>query len=308
MTDQPTMRPVDDGDVDRICELAESSMTAEYSMSPDDIETILEAQFVPEVLDQRLEGDDTLAFVAELEDPEGVDADTLVAGYVEAVVTEDGVGEIRWLYTDPERRGQDIGTALFEHIQSALDDRGATPARALALADNTSSGSFFERFGFEQIGQRDVDLGGWESAEYVYTEGGEAVGESSSSSDETTGETADETIDETAYETTDETTGETTDETTSETTDEANPENPAADAPDTITTDDGKSLTVGDDHYQGTEGGFLPTFSKDQKEERYGFYCLNCGSTEVSVGSTDAIECADCSNTRKPEEYDDSYL
>lgn len=274
MSDQPTLRTAESGDVDRICELTGSSMTAEYAMSPVDLQTIGEAVFDPEVLGQRLDTDETLAYVAELDDPEGIDEDTLVAGYVEAGVTDDGAGEVRWLHVDPERRGQGVGTALFEHVREELDDRNATPARALALADNTSSGKFFERFGFEQTDQRNVDYGGRESVEYVYTEGGDSVDGSAPAG----------------------------------ATDEASPENPVADAPDSVTTDDGESLSVGDDHLQGTEGGFLPTYKEGSSEERYGFYCVNCGSTNVSVDSMDRIDCADCANRRKPEEYDGSYL
>ncbi|MUV58318.1 DUF5816 domain-containing protein [Halogeometricum sp. CBA1124] len=59
----------------------------------------------------------------------------------------------------------------------------------------------------------------------------------------------------------------------------------------------------------GTEGAFVPTYLDDGLNEEYGYYCGNCDSTDVSIDSMERLRCANCGNTRKPDEgYDDAYL
>ncbi|MBX0297949.1 GNAT family N-acetyltransferase [Haloarcula nitratireducens] len=160
MSSEPTLRLAEFDDAERIEELVESSMTASYALSPQDIEMISEAVFDTDHIRDRIDSSETIVVVAELDD--------VVAGVVEATLDEDE-SEIQWLHVDPERRGAGVGTALFERIQSELADEGIEEPRAVTLAANTSAGTFFERFGFKQIDERTTDIGGRESVEYVFT-------------------------------------------------------------------------------------------------------------------------------------------
>lgn len=279
MSDQPTVRPAEAADAERIREVASSSMTATYALSPQEIETIVEAEF-SEDAQRRFEDDDTVALVAEL--PDEGEGDVL-AGFVEASVEEgQGEGTIRWLHVDPERRGDGVGTTLFERVQSVLDERGIDGVRALALAENTSSGAFFERFDFEKTDEREVDFGGETTIEHVFVEG--APGEGGGATD-TAADAADE--------------GDA----------ESVPDLDAAELPDSVTAMDGETVHLGDDRLPGSEGGFVPTFLDADHAEQHGYYCLNCESTDVSMDSMEQIRCSNCGNTRKPDEgYDDSYL
>lgn len=289
MSDQPSVRAAEPGDAERIREVVESSMTATYALSPQDIETLVETEF-SEDAQQRFQDDDTIAFVAEVDDDEaGDDAaeDEVLAGFVEASVSADqGEGTVRWLHVDPERRGGGVGTTLFERTLSELDERGVDGVRALDLADNTSPGAFFERFDFAMTDEREVDVGGLETVEYVYVE--EATGDDSAG-ERTAADDADSPTDE----------GDA----------EEGPDLDTSDLPDSVTTDDGEDVFLGDELLQGSEGGFVTTFVDDDRSEQYGYYCLNCESTDVSMDSMERIKCGNCGNTRKPdEEYDDSYL
>ncbi|MBX0295281.1 GNAT family N-acetyltransferase [Haloarcula nitratireducens] len=264
MSPEPTLRPAEPDDAERIEELVESSMTASYALSPQDIETITEAVFDADPVRDRIEASETIVVLAEL--------DGVAAGVVEAEL-EDGEGEIRRLHVDPERRGAGVGTALFERIQSELADEGIEEPRAVTLAANTSAGTFFERFGFEQVAERTTDIGGRESVEYVFAEQpGEVAEQNDSGSD-------------------------------------ASDADQPPEIPETTTATDGTELYLGEDPFQGTEGWFVETFSDADRSEQYGYYCLNCGSADVAMDNMERVRCGDCGNTRKPDDdYDGAYL
>jgi len=72
---------------------------------------------------------------------------------------------------------------------------------------------------------------------------------------------------------------------------------------------DGKQLYI---DYTGGETGVLaplyPTFQDEALEERHGWFCSNCNSTETSMGSSGRIDCSNCENSRKATRWDSSYL
>lgn len=263
MSTQPTVRVAEDDDADRLHELIESSMTSSYALSPQDIETIIEAVFEVETLRDRISAPDTSVVLAEV--------DGVIAGVVEASYS-DSEGEIRWLHVDPERRGLGVGTALFDRIRSEIDD-DAAGLQAATLAANTSAGAFLERFGFEQVDERNTNIGGQEIVEYVYSAGDSAT----SASDESDAETAES--------------------------------EPAPDYPETTTLADGTKVHLGSDPFKGSEGLLVRTFTDAEHSEQHGYYCLHCDSGDVSMGEMEQIRCGDCGNTRKPDDaYDGAYL
>jgi ribosomal protein S18 acetylase RimI-like enzyme len=298
MSDRPRVRPAEPDDAERLREIAESTMTADYALSPEDIETVLKAEFDPEERRERLAEADGNAttFVAVVED-EADGAEELVAGFVEVDTdtdADDGTesGVVRWLHVDPERRGLGVGTGLFEHAREAFDG----DVRALALADNTDSGTFFERFDYGKVDERTVDLGDMELVEHVYAEG--ARGDDGSSGTEGTdahgGSTAgglDERIGD------DESEG------------VAEPDADAPELPNSVSTDDREKVYVGTDPFRGTEGEFVQTYVDPDRTEPHGYHCLNCESSDVTMDSMERIQCEECGNERKPGgDYDGSYL
>jgi N-acetylglutamate synthase-like GNAT family acetyltransferase len=273
MSTEPTVRAPEPDDVDRIREVVRSSMTASYALSPEDIDGILEEEFAEDALRERLEDDDVEPLVAEAED-------TLV-GFVDADGNGD-VGTVRWLHVDPERRGGGVGTALFERAVSELDG-DAEDVHGIVLASNTSGGTFFEKFGFEEVEDRPTDIADREVAEVVYAEDGTSA---RADADDATNETD---------------TGE--DEAVKPT------ERDDLDLPDSVATDDGETVYLGDDSVKGSEGGFVVTYTDESRTEEYGRYCVNCESTNVTIDSMDRTQCDDCGNTHKPgDSYDASYL
>ncbi|AUV81198.1 hypothetical protein C2R22_05605 [Salinigranum rubrum] len=130
MSDGPSVRPFEPRDTERVVEVAESSMTASYALSPNDIEIIHDEEFAGDTLRARSEDPDADIAVGEV--------DGVVAGFVETSV-ENEYGVVRWLHVDPERRGRGVGTTLFEHAVEELEDR-CDEVRAIVLSSNTSPG------------------------------------------------------------------------------------------------------------------------------------------------------------------------
>ena len=62
--------------------------------------------------------------------------------------------EVRWLFVHPDRRGADVGTALFETVADMLAERGVGDPRASTREANREGGEFFERFDYESVDER----------------------------------------------------------------------------------------------------------------------------------------------------------
>ncbi|WP_380674761.1 GNAT family N-acetyltransferase [Salinigranum sp. GCM10025319] len=273
MSDGPSVRPFEPRDTERVVEVAESAMTASYALSPNDIETIHDEEFAGDTLRARSEDSDVDIAVGEV--------DGVVAGFVETSVDGDQ-GVVRWLHVDPEHRGRGVGTTLFEHAVGELDDR-CDEVRAIVLSSNTSPGAFFERFDFRQVDERTVDIGGRETVQYEYAE--RTTSESESEAGTTGAAEADDA---------------------SEADDSSAVE--SVDLPDAVDEND-ETVHLGEDLLQGTEGPFLLTYADEAREEKHGYYCANCGGTDVTMDSMERLKCRNCGNTHTPgEKYDGSYL
>ncbi|MFC7231177.1 GNAT family N-acetyltransferase [Saliphagus sp. GCM10025308] len=64
------------------------------------------------------------------------------------------------LYVDPDYRGQGIGSALLEHVEASLADRGVDRLILEAMADNEAARRFYREAGYEpfRVGlERELD-------------------------------------------------------------------------------------------------------------------------------------------------------
>jgi len=271
------VRQAESDDADRIGKIVESSMTASYRLSPQEIENVAGEKFGPGGVEEKIDADDVELVVAES------DEDGALVGIAEGE-RDDDRGVVRWLFVDPERRGRGHGTDLFERTAEGLRERGAETVRAVTLSANREGNEFFQRFGFEKIGKRDADIGGESVFEHVYAEGGADAAESAESAD------------------------------VGEVESEAGDDEDAVDLPEDgrLTTDDGEEVFVDqDDHRSGTDGPLFVVYADESNDERYGYYCGNCGSLDTAMDGMERLECLDCGNLDKPdgsEQYDDGYL
>jgi GNAT superfamily N-acetyltransferase len=270
LADEPArmeLRDPEEADAERVRELVESTMTASYSLSPQQIEAVLANDFDEAGLGN---AEDAVVLVADSTVDGG---ETTVAGVIKAEHTDDG-GELRWLFVDPEHRGKGIGTELFETATERLREEGAESITATTLEANREGDQFFERFGFEHVGDRNVEVAGESLAEHVYAESA----------------------------------------TETESTDSGDFDLPNTETTDGVTTatTDGQQVYINrEERDSGTEAPFFPTYTDSEFTDQFGYYCANCGSLETVMDDMERVECTECSNThaeRSEEAYDDSYL
>lgn len=156
-------------DWNAISDLAERSFGASYSLSPDQIEIIVDHDFSEEALTNRLQDSDYLVLVAEgtVEENEGI------FGFADVELA--GGPTLRWLHVDPIARGRGIGTALFERVREDAAEMGQSDLTARVLEDAVEGGDFLEKFGYHRTDSADLDFEGETFAEQLYTKGEEEI-------------------------------------------------------------------------------------------------------------------------------------
>jgi GNAT superfamily N-acetyltransferase len=265
------LRESETADTERVRDLAESTMTASYSLSPRQIDALLDENFDEEGLTQTSNEAVTLVAESTIDGEE-----TTTAGIVKAERTGED-GELHWLFVDPEHRGEGIGTELFETAAERLRDRGAEHITATTLEANREGDQFFERFGFEHVDNRETDVAGESLVEHVYAE--------SSADTESTTDASDELDDLPNTE---------TNGTTTSTTDDGQ-----------------QVYLNREEVDSGTEAPFLAAYTDEEFTDQFGYYCANCGSLDTAMDDMGRVECTECSNIhaeRSDEAYDDAYL
>jgi ribosomal protein S18 acetylase RimI-like enzyme len=74
-------------------------------------------------------------------------------------------------------------------------------------------------------------------------------------------------------------------------------------------TGDGTRLYVAfDEPVRASLGPFYVTYLDRDREERYGWFCGNCDSTDTAMDTMGRVVCNECENRRKPTRWDASYL
>ncbi|MFC7203199.1 GNAT family N-acetyltransferase [Haloferax namakaokahaiae] len=161
------IRPATSDDTGDIRAVVDASFRSSYSLSPLEIDVIVDNSFTDAALTERIEDHDSLLLVAEADDDAG---ESVVAGFAELETAD----MLRWLHVSPAFRGQRVGTALFERVQSESNPRNC-PLRARVLETASEGRQFLERFGLFQTETDSLDLGGDHLEEHVYTTTGERV-------------------------------------------------------------------------------------------------------------------------------------
>ncbi|MFB6129999.1 MAG: GNAT family N-acetyltransferase [Salinigranum sp.] len=287
-----SIRKAQSEDAARIRAVASSAMSSAYAVSPDQIEAIVDDQFGDDAVGNRIEGDETTLLVSTVDgedaDAGGDNSGERIVGVADARDRGDRF-EVRWLFVDPEFRDHGHGTALFEELLERASHLGGRQLRAATLARNERGSDFCERFGFERVDDREVELGGETFVEDVSAR--RSDGESDPQTAAPEGSSARE--------------GFATDDGR-----DTGVRQPTVDVPNAVVAEDGTRVYLDrDDPISGTESPFFQTFGDDALADPYGYFCGNCGSTDVDADSMDRLECAECGNQHRPrDDYDASYL
>lgn len=71
---------------------------------------------------------------------------------------------------------------------------------------------------------------------------------------------------------------------------------------------DGETLYVDrTDGQRGQKGPFFVVYASESTDTRWGFYCGNCDTFDNAVDSMGRVQCNECANRTKAEEWDAAH-
>jgi len=136
-------------------------MEASYSLSPSTIENAIRQWYGVDSFAEKLDDDDVLILVAE------VDGDPVA--FSESAIAGDR-GDIHWLHVAAMHRGEGLGRELYQATRDRLGAEGVETIRGLVLADNSEGNRFWEEQGLTKVGEGTVEIDGSAFVENVYVD------------------------------------------------------------------------------------------------------------------------------------------
>jgi len=70
---------------------------------------------------------------------------------------------------------------------------------------------------------------------------------------------------------------------------------------------DGETLYLSSSTEKGNKGPFRIVYVDAEGTRRWGYFCMNCESFDTAVDSMGRIQCNQCSNFHKAEEWDAAH-
>jgi hypothetical protein len=71
---------------------------------------------------------------------------------------------------------------------------------------------------------------------------------------------------------------------------------------------DGQELFVAREEGEtGSDGPFFVVYADEAGTRRWGYFCSNCESFDNAMDSMGRIQCNDCGNFKKPDEWDSAH-
>lgn len=114
---------------------AEQSFQTSYSLSPEQIRTIVDTEFTEDSIEEKIRKSDRHIVVS-------VRNETEIAGFAD--IGTNGETTLHWLHVDPDARGEGIGSSLVEEVRNTFGDSARFTANVLREA--REGGEFLERF------------------------------------------------------------------------------------------------------------------------------------------------------------------
>lgn len=70
----------------------------------------------------------------------------------------------------------------------------------------------------------------------------------------------------------------------------------------------GEQLYVADDEAEkGSKAPFFVAYRDEERERRWGFFCGNCETFSNAMDSMGRVQCNDCENFKRPDEWDAAH-
>ncbi|MFC4540598.1 GNAT family N-acetyltransferase [Halosolutus amylolyticus] len=169
------LRPASMADREAIREVARATWHDTYDeLDAETIDETIDDWYGDEALEQALEQAGTAFLVAESAEHRSASSraesggDGEIVGFTHGVVQGDE-GDVLRMAVHPDHQEEGIGTELHERLREDLQDFNMERMRAIDLASNEGGQRFYEKQGFEQTGEGEVEMGGKQRREVVYT-------------------------------------------------------------------------------------------------------------------------------------------
>jgi len=153
MNDELVIRSADLDDIPTIGYLAQQIWPGTYQeiLSPEQLQYMMELIYSPDSLQQQMVKHKHHFLLVELdEEPIGF------ASF--SPLRETGIYKLHKLYVHPKTQGKGIGKALIDFIIEQLPAGQATVLR-LNVNRYNKARNFYEKLGFDVVGEEDVDIG-----------------------------------------------------------------------------------------------------------------------------------------------------
>ncbi|WP_408956768.1 N-acetyltransferase family protein [Natrinema sp. 74] len=170
------IRPATRGDHEQIRAVARETWHDTYDeLDAETIDETIDEWYGDDFLETALSKPGTAFIVAEVDSAERDSAsgrttsdDGEIVGFAHGVVTAEE-GDVLRLSVHPDHQGEGTGTALYERLREDLRDFNMKRMRAIDLASNEGGREFYEAHGFEPTDEDEVEIGGEQHREVVYT-------------------------------------------------------------------------------------------------------------------------------------------
>lgn len=83
---------------------------------------------------------------------------------------------------------------------------------------------------------------------------------------------------------------------------------PSVAVPSSVSVDGVERHVDRDERIPGRNAPFFTTHTGERGSNPFGYFCSNCGSTDVRADALDRIECGECENSHSADRWDDSFL
>ena len=70
---------------------------------------------------------------------------------------------------------------------------------------------------------------------------------------------------------------------------------------------DGRTLYVSRQAERGNKAPFFVVYTDEAGERRWGFFCANCETFDNAVDAMGRIQCNECANFKKADEWDAAH-
>lgn len=155
-------------DAGALSEIGQDTFTEKFGhlYAPHDLETFLQEAHSPEWYRQAITDEDLAIWLIRA-NGERLAAYSVAGPNTLPHCQEDSAGEIKRIYVQRDYQGQGIGKRLVNCMLTWLEDRHYNPIYVGVYSDNIEAQRFYQRFGFDIVGEYIFPVGQHQDREFI---------------------------------------------------------------------------------------------------------------------------------------------